>query len=128
VIVFTEAFSIHPSVLSFIHGWHHTGKKTLTEINNPLPPPLRMCRCLGKACPGPGRGGHPQDFDINIVLNFLFKWHLGYICGLWSFTMVSCMLLSHGSQAVQTSRFSATRVLMNTCEMWYIERFWKCSL
>jgi hypothetical protein len=25
---------IHPSVLSFIHGWHHTGKKTLAEINN----------------------------------------------------------------------------------------------
>jgi hypothetical protein len=23
-----------------------------------------MCRCLGKACPAPGR--HPQDFDINI--------------------------------------------------------------
>jgi hypothetical protein len=55
-------------------------------------------------------------------------WDLGYICRLWSFTMVSCMLLSHGSQAVQTSRFSAARVLMNTCGMWYIERFWKCSL
>jgi hypothetical protein len=37
------------------------------------------------------------------------------------------MLLSHGSQAVQTSRFSAASVQMNTCEMWYIERFWKCS-
>jgi hypothetical protein len=31
-------------------------------------------------------------------------WDLGYICRLWSFTMVSCMLLSHGSQAVQTSK------------------------
>jgi hypothetical protein len=37
--------SIHPFVLSSINGWHHTGKKTLAEINNP-PPPLRMCRCL----------------------------------------------------------------------------------
>jgi hypothetical protein len=27
--------SIHPSVLSSIHGWHHTGKKTLAKINNP---------------------------------------------------------------------------------------------
>ncbi len=41
-------------------------------------------------------------------------WDLGYICRLRSFTMVSCMLLSHGSQAVQTSRFSAARVPMNT--------------
>jgi hypothetical protein len=40
--------------------------------------------------------------------------------GLRSFTMVSCMLLSHGSQALQTSRFSAARVLMDTCRMWYI--------
>ncbi len=30
-----EAFSIHPSVPSSIHAWHHTGKKTLAEINNP---------------------------------------------------------------------------------------------
>jgi hypothetical protein len=51
-----------------------------------------------------------------------------YICHIWSFPMVSCMLLSHGSQAVQTSRFLAARVPMDTCEMWYIERFWKCSL
>jgi hypothetical protein len=55
--------SIHPSVLSSIHGWHHTGKKTLAEINN-LPPPLHMWCYVGKACPAPG--GAPQDFDINI--------------------------------------------------------------
>jgi hypothetical protein len=60
VVVFSEAF--HPSISSFIHGWHHTRKKTLAEINNP---PLRICRCLRKACPA-RRGGHPQDFDINI--------------------------------------------------------------
>jgi hypothetical protein len=47
---------------------------------------------------------------------------------LRSFTMVSCMLLFHGSQAVQTSRFSVARVPLNTCRMWYTERFWKCSL
>ncbi len=44
---------IHPSVPSSIHGWHHTGKKTLAEINNPPPPPLHMCQCLGKACLAP---------------------------------------------------------------------------
>jgi hypothetical protein len=48
--------------------------------------------------------------------------------GLRSFTVVSYMLLSHRSQAVQTSRFSAARVLMDTCRMWYIDRFWKCTL
>jgi hypothetical protein len=36
-----EAFSIHPSVPSSIHGWHHAGKKTLAEINNPPP-----CACV----------------------------------------------------------------------------------
>ncbi len=93
-----EAFSIHPSVPSSIHGWHHTGKKTLAEINNPPSAHVSMSR---KGMPGPGLG---------------------------SFTMVSCMLLSHRSQAVQTSRFSVARVPMDTCQMWYIERFWKCSV
>ncbi len=51
--------SIHPFVLSSIHGWHHTWKKTLVQIIN-NPPPLRMCRYLGKTCPGPGGS------DINI--------------------------------------------------------------
>jgi hypothetical protein len=55
-------------------------------------------------------------------------WDLGYICRLRSFTMFSCMVLFQGSQAVQTSRFSVARVPMNTCRMWYTERFWKCSL
>jgi hypothetical protein len=32
----SETFSIHPSVPSSIHGWHHIGKKTLAEINNPV--------------------------------------------------------------------------------------------
>jgi hypothetical protein len=32
--------SIHPSISSSIHGWHHTGKKSLTEINNP------PCACV----------------------------------------------------------------------------------
>jgi hypothetical protein len=33
------------------------------------------------------------------------------------FDLLHYMLLSHGSQAVQTSRFSVARVPMNTCEM-----------
>ncbi len=93
-----EAFSIHPSVLSSIHGWHHTGKKTLAEMYKP---PSAHVLLSSKGMPSPG---------------------------LRSFTIVSCMLLSHGSQAVQTSRFSAARIRMDTCRMFYIERFWKCSL
>jgi hypothetical protein len=38
-----------------------------------------------------------------------------------TFPMVNCMLLSHRSQALQTSRFSAAKVPMDTCRMWYIE-------
>jgi len=30
--------------------------------------------------------------------------------------------------SMQTSRFSVARVPLNTCGMWYIKRFWKCSL
>jgi hypothetical protein len=45
VVIFHEAFShdrtIHPSVPSSIHGWHHIGKKTLAEINNPP-----LCACV----------------------------------------------------------------------------------
>jgi len=78
-----------------------------------------------------------------VVVNFLFEWHLrsqstkvkvrhwttlGYICRLRSIPMVNYMLLFHGSQVVQTSRFSTVRVPMDTCEMSYIKRFWKCSL
>jgi hypothetical protein len=57
-----------------IHGWHHTGKKTLTGINNSPSAHVLLSR---KAMPGPGeeggRGGDLQDFDINIVVNFLFE-------------------------------------------------------
>ncbi len=92
-IVFGEAF--HPSIPSSIHGWHHTGKKTLGEINNP---PFAHVSLSRKGMPGP-KGGHPQDFDINISNkpNIYMPSPV--------FSMVSCMLLSHGSQAVQTSRF-----------------------
>jgi hypothetical protein len=97
--------SIHPIIYRWmasvtrpsIHGWHHTGKKTLAEINKPPSAHVSLSR---KGMPGPR---------------------------LQSITMVSCMLPSHGSQAVQTSRFSAARV-PHTCGMWHIERFWKCSL
>jgi hypothetical protein len=64
VVIFREAFSsFDPS----IHGWHHTRKKTLAKINNP-PPPLRMCYCLGKACParGGGGGGGTPKFLLSI--------------------------------------------------------------
>jgi hypothetical protein len=79
-----------------------------------------MCCCLEKPCLAPG-GAPPRSTRIKVK-----HWTtLGYICCLWSFTMISCMLLSHASQAVQTSRFSTARVPMNTCRMWYTKRFWK---
>ncbi len=60
-----------------------------------------------------------------ILVNFKVRHSttLGCICHLQSFSMVSYMLLSHRSQAMQTSRFSAARVSMDTCGMWYIQRF-----
>jgi hypothetical protein len=156
VVIFREAFSIHPSIQSSIHGWHHIGKKTLVEINNPSPPPFAYLLLFRKSMSGPRvlivkrLGQRVIKAEIitrnNVnkrVFIFLFEWHLWwqstrikvrhwtmleYICRFRSFPMVSYMLLSHGSQAVQTSRFSAARVLMDTCEMWYIEKFWKCSL
>jgi hypothetical protein len=118
--MFFVKLSIHPSIRSSIHGWHHTGKKTLAEINNP--PFSAHVSLSRKGRPGPGGGGTPK------ILISISATNPTYICRLRSFPMVSCMLLSHGSQAVQTSRFSAARVLMDTCGMWHIERFWKCSL
>jgi hypothetical protein len=62
VVVFREAFSsdpsIHPSVLSSIHGWHHTRKKTLAEINKP--PPFAHVSMSRKGMPGPRGGGTPK--------------------------------------------------------------------
>jgi hypothetical protein len=97
------------------------------------------CSYPASSCPPSGLIGHL----FCVVVDFLFEWHLrwqstrvkvkhwttlGYICHLRSFTMVSYMLLFHGSKVVQTSRISVAKVLMNTCEMWYIKRFWKCQI
>jgi len=48
---------------------------------------------------------------------------LRYICHLRSIPTVSCVLLSHRSQEVQTSRFSVARCLMDTCGMLYKRGF-----
>jgi hypothetical protein len=62
MVVFCEAFScdlsIHPSISSFIHGWHHIGKKTLTKLNNP--PPSAHVSLSKKGIPSPG--GAPPRF------------------------------------------------------------------
>jgi hypothetical protein len=82
--------SIHPSVSSSIHGWHHTKKKTLAEINNLPSPPLRMCHCLGKAClaPGRGRGGGTPKILIPILAtnptytstkNYIYEFQIAFI-------------------------------------------------
>jgi hypothetical protein len=100
---------------------------------------VNVCSYLASSCPPPGLIGHL----FCVVINFQFEWHLrsqsirvkvrhsttlGYICRLRSIPMVSYMLLFHGSQVVQTSRFSVARVPLDTCEMSYIKRFWNCSL
>jgi hypothetical protein len=91
-----------------------------------------MCRCLGKACSVPGGIDWPfvmvsRQFLIRVTFVMTINksqdteqcWNIFVVSNLLpSFTMVSYMLLSHNSQVVQTSRFSAARVLMNTCEMW----------
>ncbi len=93
VVLFREAFSIHPSVPSSIHGWHHTGKKTLTEINYPL---LHMCRFLEKACPA--QGGHPQDFHISTSSSISCSsgiWGIFVISGLLPWSAACCYLTGH---------------------------------
>jgi hypothetical protein len=76
--------SHHPSIRSVIHPWMASYREENPAEINNPPLPVSLSR---KGMPGPG---------------------------LRSFTMVSCMLLSHGSQAVQTSRFSAARVPVDT--------------
>jgi hypothetical protein len=89
MVVFCEAFSIHPSVLSSIHGWHHTGKKTLTEINKPPSSAHVSLSMKGML----GLGGHPQDFDINTVVNFSCSsgiWGIFAVSGLLPWSAVCC--------------------------------------
>jgi hypothetical protein len=62
VVIFSEAFSscdsfIHPFVSSSIHGWHHRGKKTLAEINNPTPSAHVLLSRKGMSSP---MGGTPK--------------------------------------------------------------------
>jgi hypothetical protein len=120
--------SHHPFVSSSIHVWHHKEKKTLTEINNPPPPPSAHVSLSRKGMLSP-RGGTPKiliyqyhhQFPVQVAFGGIFA-----ISGLLPWSAVCCYLTDH-KQAVQTSRFSVARVPMNTCEMWYIERFWNCS-
>jgi hypothetical protein len=79
---------IHPSVLSSIHGWHHTGKKNVAEINNPASVHVSLSR-KGMSSPK-GRGGHPQYFDINIsnkpniyLLSPVFSYGQLYVAISW---------------------------------------------
>jgi len=56
----------------------------------------------------------PRDALILKNLLLLFSM-LGYVCHLRSIPMVSYMLLSHGSQAMQTSRFSTAKWIHGEC-------------
>jgi hypothetical protein len=85
MVVFVKLF-IHPFVMSSIYGWHHTGKKTLAKINNPLFAHVSLFR---KGIPSPKvlivkRLGQ-RDIEVEIITKnnvdkcvfiFLFEWHL----------------------------------------------------
>jgi hypothetical protein len=82
----------HPSVSSSIHGWHHSGKKTLAEINNSAHVSL-----FKKGMHGPG-GGHPQDFDISISSSISCSsgiWGIFVVSGLLPWSAVCCYLTGH---------------------------------
>ncbi len=65
---------------------------------------------------------------IDFEKSFIIVLNVGVYLSFLVYSHGHCMLLSHGSQAMQTSRFSTARVPMDTCGMSYIKRFWKCSL
>jgi hypothetical protein len=96
-----------------IHPWMASYMEENHGIKNNKPPPSAHVLLSRKGMPVP-RGGTPK------ILISISATNPSYICRLRSFPMVSCMLLSHGSQAVQTSRFSAARVPMHTCGMWCV--------
>jgi hypothetical protein len=91
--------SIHTSVSSSIHGWHHTGKKTLAEINNSLSVHVSLPRVPG--------GGHPQDFDINDISNKPNIYLPSLVFFPWSAVCWRHLCIRHG---VQTSRYIHTDV------------------
>jgi hypothetical protein len=107
VVVLREAFhpcihpSCHPSMDGIIQG-RKPWQKNITSS-------LRMCRCLGKPCLAPGGGGGPTPK----ILISISATNPTYICWVTS--------------SANIKNFSG-QVLMDTCGMWYIERFWKCSL
>jgi hypothetical protein len=95
VVVFGEAFSIHPSIPSSIHGWHHTGKKTLTEINTPLSVHVSLSR---KGIPGPkGGGGTPKILiSISSSISCLSGiWGIFAVSGLLPWSAVCCYFTGH---------------------------------
>jgi hypothetical protein len=58
-----------------------TSYKKENPGRNNTPPFLRMCHCLGKACPAQGGGGHPQDFDTISATNPTYILTKNYIYG-----------------------------------------------
>ncbi len=123
MVVFREAF--HPSVPSSIHGWHHTGKKTLAAP--PLPPSLCTCVTVQERHawpPGEGGGGIPKiliSIQGQTLNNVGSSPVIFVISSLLPWSTVCCYLMGHKQCKHQdfqkTSRFSAARVLMNTCRI-----------
>jgi hypothetical protein len=58
--------SIHSSVPKSIHGWHHTRKKTLAEINNPPSVHVLLAR---KGMPNPRVNNNPNIYLLSPVFS-----------------------------------------------------------
>ncbi len=107
--------SIHPSVSSSIHGWHHTWEKTLVEINNPPSAHVSLSR---KGMPGPRvsvslkqRSSHGtmstnvcsysylseicNDNQRESRLDIEQHWGIFVVSGLFSWLVVCCYLTGH---------------------------------
>jgi hypothetical protein len=97
VVVFRETFSIHPSIRPVIHPWMASYREKNPNRNKlPPPPPLHMCRCLGKACPAPG-GGTPKIL-ISISSSISCSsgiWGIFAISGLLPWLAICCYLKGH---------------------------------
>jgi hypothetical protein len=127
--------SCHPSMDGIID------KKTLVEINNP---PFSTHVLLSrKSMPSPKRAPSRFWYQYQQQTQHIFPhicndnhqesrsnieqcWDIFVVSSVLPWLAVCCYLTGH--KQCKHQDFQRPGPPMNTCEMWYIERFWKCSL